>query len=260
VQSAAALKYVEGILPLQGKDRTQTLLYFFRFLDDEDPRIATDAFLEFARSSDAEVGEVARHLPADQLRRLIASPRTTPERLGLYAFLLSAAGNPQDADLLRGLIERPTARTEDALGGLLCGYINLRPREGWDLAISVVTDSKRKLVQRFAVAYALRFFHGWKPMESRAHILRVQERMIADGTVADLAIEDLRHWKIWDLTGNILAQYNKPSHNAPIARMAIYRYALCCPLPEARRFVEEVRRREPQVIRDLEEQLEFERQ
>ncbi|HYT91191.1 MAG TPA: hypothetical protein VEL76_20930 [Gemmataceae bacterium] len=260
VRSQEALKYVEGILTLQGKDRTQALLYFFRFLDDEDPRIAEDAFLEFARSSDAEVGAVARHLPAEQLRRLIGSPRTPPERLGLYAFLLSAAGNPQDADLLRGMIERPTPRSEDALGGLLCGYINLRPREGWDLAIAVVTDNKRSFSQRFAVAHALRFFYGWKPAESRPHVLRVQETMIADGAVADLAIEDLRRWKIWDLTGKILAQYNKQSHDAPIARLAILRYALCCPLPEARRFVEEVRRREPQTVRQLEESLELERQ
>src|SRR6266536_6465453 len=99
------------------------------------------------------------------------------------------------------MIRRPPRST-------LFPYTTLfRSREGWDLAIAVVTDNKRSFSQRFAVAHALRFFYGWKPAESRPHVLRVQETMIADGAVADLAIEDLRRWKIWDLTGKILAQY-----------------------------------------------------
>jgi hypothetical protein len=77
--------------------------------------------------------------------------------------------------------------------------------------------------------------------------------------VADLALEDLRKWKMWDLTGTVLAQFGKPSHDAPIARRAILRYALCCPLPEARQFVEQLRRRLPDEVRDLEESLETER-
>jgi len=53
----------------------------------------------------------------------------------------------------------------------------------------------------------------------------------------------------------VLAQYGKPSHNAPITKRNIIRYALCCPLPEARQFVDSVRRQDPNIVRDLEEGL-----
>jgi hypothetical protein len=260
VRSDAVLKYLEGAAALAGKDRTTALRYFFDFVDHPDEGVSTDAFLEFARANDQEVGEVARHLPAERVRKLLQNPKTPSERLGLYAFLLGAAGGAQDADLLRDMIVRPTERTSMALDGLLSGYINLRPREGWDLAVSILGDGKKSFTQRFSVARALRFYHAWKPAETKTQVLRGLAAMIPDGEVADLAIDDLRQWKLWDLTPLVLAQYGKRSHDAPIVRRTILRYALTCPLPEAKRLVDDVRRRDPGLIRDLEESLEADRQ
>jgi hypothetical protein len=158
------------------------------------------------------------------------------------------------------MIVRPTERTSMALDGLLSGYINLRPREGWDLAVSILGDGKKSFTQRFSVARALRFYHAWKPAETKVQVLRGLAAMIPDGEVADLAIDDLRLWKLWDLTPLVLAQYGKRSHDAPIVRRTILRYALSCPLPEAKRLVDDVRRRDPGLIRDLEESLEADRQ
>jgi hypothetical protein len=256
VRSDGLLGYLDGMLALKGKDRAQALLYFARFLEHEDASIAGDAFLEFARSTDQEVAQVAPRLPADLLRRLLQNPKTPAERLGLYAFLLGSAGTEKDAELLREMILRPAERTVGALDGLLSGYIQRRPREGWDLVVALAGDSKRPFTQRFAAARTLRFFHSWKPAETRAQVLRGLEAMLPDGEVADLAVEDLRRWKVWDLTGKVLALYGRPTHDTPIVRRTVVRYALCCPLPEARRFIDDLRRRDPGLVRDLEEALE----
>jgi hypothetical protein len=256
IKSEAVLKYVEGALALQGKDRMQALLYYFAFLDHEDETVAGDAFLEFARSSDQEVAQIAPRLPPDRLRRLLQDPKTPAERISLYAFLLGTAGTDRDADLLRDLIVRPTDRTAGALDGLLSGYIHRRPREGWDLVVAILGDSKRPFSQRFAASRTLRFFQNSKPAESRPQVLRALETMLPDGEVADLAIEDLRRWKIWDLTAKVLAQYGRPTHDTPIVRRTIIRYALCCPQPEARQFIAALRRLDPGLVRELEEGLE----
>src|SRR2546421_269813 len=96
VRSEALLKYLEAAKSVQGKDRTTALLFYFRFLDHDDEVISQDAFQEFARSSDKEVGEAAKQLPADQLRRLLDNPKTPSERIGLYAFLLGVVGTEKD--------------------------------------------------------------------------------------------------------------------------------------------------------------------
>jgi hypothetical protein len=260
IRSDAVLKYLEGASAFKAKDRTAALLYYFRFLDHEDETIAGDAFLEFARSSDQEVGQVARHLPDKRLRKLLANPKTPGERLGLYAFLLGAVGGDQDAELLRGMILKPSERHVNALDGLLSGYIHLRPRAGWDLATAILADSKRSFSERFAVARTLRFYQGWKPAETRKEVLRCLAVMIPDGEIADLAIDDLRRWKMWDLTGAVLSQHGKASHDSPITRRTIVRYAISCPEPAARQFVSDLRRRDPELIRELEEALAAENQ
>jgi hypothetical protein len=260
VRSQAVLDYLLGAQALKGKSRTETLLYYFRFLSNKDATISEDAYLEFARSTDQEIGDVARRLDSAQLRRLIADKDTPPSRLGLYAFLLGACGGPKDAELLRSLIDRPTDRTTGVLDGLLSGYISLRPAEGWDLVVRILSDRKRPFNERFAISRTLRLYHSWKPAESQKQVLRALAVMVADGDVADLAIEDLRQWKLWDLTDTILAQYGKASHNSPIVKRTITRYALCCPLPQARRFVDELRRQDPATVRDVEEALSYEKQ
>jgi hypothetical protein len=260
VKSNAVLPYLEGAKAQQGKDRTQALLYYFRFLDHEDDTIAGDAFLEFARSTDQEVGEVGRRLAPEQLRRLLQDPKTPPGRLGLYAFMLGACGGDRDAEVLRAMIQQPTERTANALDGLLSGYIHLRPAAGWELAVSILGDKRRPFPERFAAARTLRFYHSWKPAETRPQVLRGLSVMVGDGDVADLAIEDLRRWQMWDLTGKVLAQYGKESHKAPLIQRTIGRYALTCPLPEARQFAQQLRRHDPELVRDLEEALSFEQQ
>ena len=77
--------------------------------------------------------------------------------------------------------------------------------------------------------------------------------------IADLAVEDLRQWQAWDLTPQVLGEFGKPTHAAPIVRRTIVRYALCCPKPEATRFVADLRQRDPELVREIEDSLQFEK-
>jgi len=253
----ALIAYLEGALAHR-KDRVAALRYYSKFLDHADPMVAEDVFLEFARSDDGDIGQVVKELSPALVRRLLAQPKLEPERLSLFAFLLGGCGTDEDARYLRGLIDqRPDSAR--ALDGIVAGYINLRPKEGWQLAYQLLADSKQHFNVRFGVLRALRFYHGWQPKETHAHVLHGLGLLLPDGDLADMAIEDLRQWKTWDLTTNVLAQFGKKSHAAPITHRAIIRYALSCPLPEAREFVKSIRPREEETIRDIAEGLAFER-
>jgi hypothetical protein len=258
-QGKGAVDYLKGALALDAKDRTAALLYFFRHLDNPDKEVASDAFLEFAKANDREVGEVAPRLAPERLRAWLKDPQTPDYRFGLYAYLLGACGGAQDAALLRTLLANPDERTKSAFNGVLGGYIQMRPREGWDLAVTLLHDGRNPFPVRYAVLRTFRFYHGWKPEETRAHVLRGLAVALPEGDLADLAVEDLRRWQWWDLTKDVLALYPLKSHSAPIMRRAIVRYALCCPHPEAAAFVAERRREDPGMVKDLEEAIQFEK-
>jgi len=76
-----------------------------------------------------------------------------------------------------------------------------------------------------------------------------------------VAVEDLRRFGLWDLTREVLALYGKPGYNSPLMQRAIVRYALSAKEDTAtRNFIADRRRAEPDLVKEVEEQLAFERQ
>jgi hypothetical protein len=255
VKSAAVIDYLKGAMALDPKDTGKALLYFARFLEHADKEIARDAFMEFAKANDLEIGRIANQLPADKLRGWLKDPQTPAERLGLYAFLLGSCGTDKDADLLKSMLANPNDRTLPAFDGILAGYLQLRPREGWDQLLTMLRDERQSFQVRFAVLRTLRFQHILKPEETRDPVLKGLRTLLPQADMADLAVEDLRRWQVWDLTPDILALYGKKQYDAPLVRRTIVRYALSCPKPEAVEFVKNLRQTDPALVRDVEELL-----
>ncbi|HEX4591387.1 MAG TPA: hypothetical protein VH120_15740 [Gemmataceae bacterium] len=253
----ALVEYLSGAMKMGPNDPATFYAYFGRFLDHADPEIAGDAFREIARAGDADVAAAAKHLEPSRLRKLLADPRTPPERLTLFAYLLGGCGTPADADFLARMLRQPEDRADRAFGGLLAGYIQLRPDDGWRLLLTVISDPRQSFPRRLAALSTVRFFYRSQPA-ARPRALQAVARLVPQGELTDLAVEDLRQWREWELTAEILAQFGKPSHAAPMVRRAIIRYALCCPKAEAKQFVEQLRHSDPQLVREVEESLEFE--
>jgi hypothetical protein len=259
VKSEAAAAYVKGLLEAQDKGTAAVLGHCFNYLESADKELAADAYLEFAKASDGDIAGVAPKLSAEKLRGWLKDPNTPEQRLGMYAFLLGGCGGEADARLLRKMIDEPTDRTSGAFDGLLGGYIQLRPKEGWDAALSILKDDRRPFNVRFGVVRMLRFYHTWKPDDTRDRVMQAMAALLRQGDIADVAVEDLRRWKEWGLTSDVLAVYGKKGYDAPLMQRALVRYALTCPRPEAVKFAEELRRKEPELYRDVSEALEFEK-
>jgi hypothetical protein len=78
--------------------------------------------------------------------------------------------------------------------------------------------------------------------------------------MADFAIEDLRKWQRWELSDKVLDLFDQETHNVPVIRRAILRYALRCPNSRATAFVREQRRLDPDYVNDAEELLRLEQE
>jgi hypothetical protein len=209
LKSTDSVEYARQVLKLDPKDQTGNLLFFFRYLDNPDPEIARDAFLEFAKATDQEIAKVARRLDPAKLRTWLKARETPAERLSVYALLLGACGGEDDARFLKQMLDEASERTVNAYDGFLAGYIHLRPREGWELAQSLLRDGRKPMLIRLAVARTLSYFHGAQPKESASEVQKGLDAMIAQGELADIAIEDMRRWGIRDRTRDILGLYGK---------------------------------------------------
>ncbi|QDU22766.1 hypothetical protein [Urbifossiella limnaea] len=254
---AAVVEYARAAAAATDADPAKQLGFFFRRLDHAQPVVAADAFLEFAKAADADILKAAPAFDRAKLRTLIAAPATPTERLGVFAFLLGSCGAADDAAFLAALLTAnpPAERTSAAFGGLLAGYILLKPQDGWAFAATVLADERRGYGDRLSAVNTVRFFQATRPAESKPNVLRCCAALLPCGDLADQAVEDLRRWGYWELTADVLAQFPKPTHAAPIVRRAIVRYALTCPNDDARRFVAALRQSDPRLVADVEEML-----
>jgi len=259
IKGDALIPYLKGVIALEGKGPVPLLKYCFQHLDSPDESIAVDAFLEFAKASDQDVSAVAKELQPAKLRKLLADPNTPIERLGVFAFLLGACGTSQDAEFLSKMLHDGSERSKTAFSGLLGGYIELQPAEGWKLVASILTDPKRPLSDRLNVLSTVRFFQTCKPTEVKPTILSLYQKVVEQGDLADLVVEDLRRWQWWDLTDTITKSFDLRTHQSQLVRRAIVRYALSCPGESAKMFVAKVRKSDATLVQEIEEYLrEFE--
>jgi hypothetical protein len=146
-------------------------------------------------------------------------------------------------------------RVRDSFGGLLAGYVLLAPKDGWSFTVSVLADEKQPFAMRLSTIYTVRFFQATHGAECKPEVLKCCAALLPHGDFADQAIEDLRRWGYWDLSADIFAQFNKPTHSAPIVKRCIVRYALSCPNDDAKKFVAGVRQSDPKLVETVEEQL-----
>jgi hypothetical protein len=257
--SPALVEYIKGVAQLDRSDPVARLGFYYSQLQSHDATIADDAFFEFARAADTDILKAAKNFDPAQVRKLLTDPKTPPERLGVFAFLLGSCGGPADAGFLAGwLNERPlTERTAAAFGGLLAGYVLLAPKEGWAFTVQVLQDAQRPYSVRLSTIGTVRFFQATRGNDCKPEVLKCCAALLPHGELSDQAIEDLRRWGYWELTTEVLAQFDKPTHAAPIVRRAIVRYALSCPHNEAKEFVAAVRQRDPKLVRTVEELLEL---
>jgi hypothetical protein len=250
IANPAVLEFVAELHRYRDNPGERLLRAAQRF-DHADPLVADEAFMIFAKADDKLIAQIAHKLDPKGLRKLVKDPDLDPERISMFAYLLGACGTDKDAELLRSLLKSPAAREYKAFEGILAGYIAMRPKEGWAFAIDTLKNDKQSFMPRYGTMRTMRFYYNAKQADAK-EVMHGLSVALDHADIADIAMEDLRKWQRWDHTAQVLACWDKKSHHSEITRQSIVRYALACPLPEARAFLEKARRQAPDLVREIE--------
>jgi hypothetical protein len=244
--SPAIVAYLRDGLRCRKLGTTKALEHFARFLTHSESAIAEDALLELQKSNWIDLYAAAKAIDPEPLRRGFASVPIESSRSPMFAFLLGISGNREDLDRLATFCERPDGLSGEALAGCVL----LDRQAGWSAIRSIVANPLATERERFSAWRAMGILHECEPTPNRKHILENYRTLLEDPDVAEAAIDDLRQWKEWKLTPTVLGQMLRPD-----LRKAILRYALTCPLPEAREVVAQVRTIDAEFVREQEELL-----
>lgn len=256
-------EYLKGAITVREKDTATKLQYFFKYLDSPENTIAMDAFMEFGNADYKEALPAYSKFPPETVVKWLKDPNTPPSRYGLYGSILGHCGNAKDhAELLRSLLDDPKKRFSSGIDGMLAGYVLLDPKAGWKYVRGLLSDSAQEFLVRYAALRTARFFWDYRwDVISADEVVSAMQLLLDQGDIADLPIDDLRRWGRWELTEKVISYYGTKSHNIPIVKRAVIRFALCAPADNAAAaaFLKLRRAEEPERVRDIEQLLELEK-
>jgi hypothetical protein len=158
------------------------------------------------------------------------------------------------------MLEDPEKKATSGVDGLLAGYVMLQPKEGWEYVRAILKDPSKEFLLRYAALRTVRFLWEYRPdLVDKKQLAGGVSLLLKQGDIADLAVEDLRKWGVWDMADQVLGLQKSEAYKTPIVRRAVLRFALSCPANKAAAsYVEEQRQKDPTAVRDAEELLKLE--
>jgi hypothetical protein len=253
------VKYLVGAVKLTERPAGDRLRYCFDYLNSTEFEVAVDAYREFAKADYKDYMTMAKSLPADTIVGWLRDAKTPTFRLGLYASLLGHCGSEKHAGVLKEMLDDPEKRKSSSIDGILAGYVMLQPKAGWEHLKSVLSNPKEEFLMRYAVLRTMRFLWDQRPdLVDREEIVRGASGLLTQGDMADFAIEDLRKWHRWEKTDAVLDLFGQKTHDIPVVKRAILRFALQSPSARAKTWVAQQRQRDADWVKDAEELLKLE--
>jgi hypothetical protein len=258
IDSPKLLTYVSRARRLDPKDTPAQLQFFFAHLENADPEIAEDAWLELHYADQKELIKAAASFSRVRLRAYLKSDEVPIARKRLYVMLLGVCGIDADANLLRSMLD---AKDRSIREEILTSYVQLRPKEGWERLRDILQNEKN-FMARYQALRVARYLHDDRPdLISKKDALAGMCLLLPQFDIADLVIEDLRERQYWEAATDVLNLDHLESHASErVVRRAILRYAVAAQhLPAAKAFVEEKRRKDPVLVDEMLELLKLEK-
>jgi hypothetical protein len=238
----------------------ERLRYFGPFLENRDPLVAQDAYLEFGHAPFEDVARTAGILSPAKMREWLTNPQVPQDRKGFYGLALGLTGNAAErrasTDFLKKLILAPEDDFRAGFDGILGGYLMLSGTDGLDLIESryLANPHAADGDVRHALT-AVRFYHEYGDDIPAARLNSAIGKLLKRHEFAEAAITDLARWKDWTILNTVASLYSEPAYSQPGTRRAIVGYLLACPLPQSARLLADLRQIDPQGISSAEQIL-----
>jgi hypothetical protein len=255
-------EYLKGALKLKDKPLEERLRFFFDYLDNEDLEISNDAYKEFGNADYKDFKPLAKTLNVARVVKWLKDPETPSFRIGLYASMLGHSGSEKDAGVLRKLLDDPERRAGSGVDGLMAAYAMLKPKDGWAYILAGLKNTKEEFMFRYAALRAVRFLHDYRTdVVGKKELVAGLCVLLAQEDIADLAIEDLRKWQVWNQADKVLAVRKTAAYKLPIVKRALLRYCLQAQgVPAAAAYVAERRKSDPEAVKEAQELLDLEKE
>ncbi len=247
--SETVFTYLDDIqeLPEKGADR---LDFFQDYFEHEESILAFDAYDEFARAPYEDLIALNERMHHDKLIAWIQDPETSVNRRRLYFTMLGVCGTDDDVKILEELIKSGDRKKRAGLDALIACYLNLKGEAGVDLIEETfLVDKEVDYVDTLAAVMALRFHGTEVEIVSKKRIVSAIRHLLDRPKMADMIIPDLARWEDWSVMERLVQMFKDADDETNWLRVPVISYLRACPKPEAKEFIDELAKIDPDAVR-----------
>ena len=247
--SDRVFQYLQDIqsLPAKGPKRLE---FFQNFFEDKESILAFDAYDEFALASYADLIAMKDQLQHDKLIAWILDPEISVNRRRLYFTLLGICGTAEDTKILEDLIRSNDRKKRAGLDALIASYLTLKGPAGVDLIEEIfLVDTEADYVDANAAVMALRFHGTELKLIPKERIVVAIRHLLDRPKMADMIIPDLARWEDWTVMERLVQMFKDADEESNWLRVPVITYLRACPKPEAKVYIEELSKIDPESVR-----------
>ncbi|MDG1872647.1 MAG: hypothetical protein P8J27_01955 [Mariniblastus sp.] len=246
--SARVFEYLDKIqsLPETGPER---LVFFQDYFEDKESVLAFDAYDEFARAPYEDLLAMKPKMDHDKLIGWITSKKTSVNRRRLYFTMLGVCGKQEDIKLLEELITSDSRKKRAGLDALIACYLNLKGEDGVDLVEKTfIIDKDADYVDTLAAVSALRFHGTEVDFVPKKRIVKAIRHLLDRPKMADMVIPDLARWEDWSVMERLVKMFKEADPESNWLRVPVITYLRACPKPEAKTYIAELQKIDPEAV------------
>ena len=240
--------YLEKLqkLPESGPDR---LVFFQDYFEDKESVLAFDAYDEFAGAPYEDLIGMKDQMQHDKLIGWIQDPDTSVTRKRLYFTMLGVCGTKDDVKLLEDLINSGSRKKRAGLDALIASYLMLKGEAGVDLIEKTfLIDKEVDYVDTLAAVSALRFHGTEAEVVPKKRIVKAIRHLLDRPKMADMIIPDLARWEDWSVMERLVEMFKNADPESNWLRVPVITYLRSCPKPEAKQFIAELQKIDPEAV------------
>lgn len=233
-------------LPPSGPDR---LAFFQQYFEDEESVLAFDAYDEFATASYDDLKALKDRMDHDQLVEWIKDPKISVNRRRLYLTMLGVCGTEEDIKMLEEFIRSGDRKKQAGLDALIASYLTLKGADGLPLIEETfLKDKDAEYVDTLSAVSALRFHGTDANIIPRERIVQSVRLLLDRPRMADMIIPDLARWQDWSVMDRLVELFKNSDEETNWLRVPVITYLRACPKPEAKQYIEELRKIDPDAV------------
>jgi hypothetical protein len=247
--SERAHEYLNQIMKLP-KEGAERLVFFQKYLEDEDELLARDSYDEFARAPYAQVKEIKEHIDHKQIVEWIKDPEIPASRRRLYLVMLGVCGSEKDLPMLEEFMRSSDRKAKSGLDALIACYLTLKGEAGLPLVDELfLANPKADYADTYSAIMAIRFHGTEGGVIDKKALLGSLHHMLQRPELADLVIPDLARWEDWGAIDQLMELYKTADEKSSWVRVPVVNYLRACPLPRAKELLKECEKIDPASVK-----------